>query len=116
MIMMTLYVRQQKRHRCKEQTVGLPAQTGSGSGFGLPPQTGLWDRAVPSPSDRLWGRAAPPPSLRALGQGCASPLRWGTHVHSLLIHVNVWQKAPQYCKVISLQFKIFKKVDILLLV
>ena len=33
---------------------------------------------------------------------------WGTHVHPWLIHVNVWQKPPQYCKVISLQLK-FKK-------
>ena len=30
---------------------------------------------------------------------------WGTYVHPWLIHVNVWQKAPQYCKVISLQLK-----------
>ena len=51
MVTMTLYARQQDRHRCKEQTVGLPTQTGSGSGFGLPPQTGLWDRAAPPPSD-----------------------------------------------------------------
>ena len=29
----------------------------------------------------------------------------GTHVHPWLIHVNVWQKPPQYCKVISLQLK-----------
>ena len=29
----------------------------------------------------------------------------GTHVQSLLIHVDVWQKPPQYCKVISLQLK-----------
>ena len=29
----------------------------------------------------------------------------GTHVHPLLIHVNVWQKPPQYYKVISLQLK-----------
>ena len=29
----------------------------------------------------------------------------GTQVHPWLIHVNVWQKAPQYCKVISLQLK-----------
>ena len=29
----------------------------------------------------------------------------GTHVHLWLIHVDVWQKAPQYCKVISLQLK-----------
>ena len=28
---------------------------------------------------------------------------WGTHVNPCLIHVNVWQKPLQYCKVISLQ-------------
>ena len=27
----------------------------------------------------------------------------GTHVHPWLIHVDVWQKPPQYFKVISLQ-------------
>ena len=30
---------------------------------------------------------------------------WGTHVHPWLIHVNILQKSPQYCKVISLQLK-----------
>ena len=30
---------------------------------------------------------------------------WRTHVHPWLIHVNVWQKPPQHCKVISLQLK-----------
>ena len=30
---------------------------------------------------------------------------WATHVHPWLIHVNAWQKPPQYCKVISLQLK-----------
>ena len=30
-------------------------------------------------------------------------LGWGAHVNPWLIHVNVWQKPPQYCKVISLQ-------------
>ena len=28
---------------------------------------------------------------------------WGTHVNPWLIHVTVWQKPLQYCKVISLQ-------------
>ena len=28
---------------------------------------------------------------------------WGTHVYPWLIHVSVWQKPLQYCKVISLQ-------------
>ena len=30
---------------------------------------------------------------------------WGTHVHPWLIHVTVWQKPPQYYKVINLQLK-----------
>ena len=35
---------------------------------------------------------------------------WGTHVHPRLIHVNVWQKPPQYCKEISFQLnKLIKK-------
>ena len=29
----------------------------------------------------------------------------GTHVYQWLIHVDVWQKSPQYCKVIILQLK-----------
>ena len=34
---------------------------------------------------------------------------WGTHVNPWLIHVNVWQKPLQYCKVISLQLIMEKK-------
>ena len=34
---------------------------------------------------------------------------WGTHIHPWLIHVNVWQKPPQYCKIIILQKKKIKK-------
>ena len=30
-------------------------------------------------------------------------LGWGTHVNPWLIHVNIWQKPLQYCKVISIQ-------------
>ena len=39
---------------------------------------------------------------------------WGTHVNPRLIHINVWQKPLQYCKVISLQIiKINeKKIDL----
>ena len=38
----------------------------------------------------------------ALGrwEGCSG---WETHVNPWLIHVNVWQKPLQYCKVISFQ-------------
>ena len=29
----------------------------------------------------------------------------GTHMHPCVIHVNEWQKPPQYCKEIIFQFK-----------
>ena len=37
------------------------------------------------------------------GGGREAGSGWGAHVNTWLIHVNVWQKPPQYCKVISLQ-------------
>ena len=37
------------------------------------------------------------------GEGGGRGFRMGTHVHPWLIHVSVWQKPLQYCKVISLQ-------------
>ena len=44
---------------------------------------------------------------RPRGMGCGGKWEggsgWGTHVNPWLIHVNVWQKPLQYCKVISLQ-------------
>ena len=40
-----------------------------------------------------------------LTHSCRDSSGWGTDVHSRLIHVNVWQKPLQYCKVISLQLK-----------
>ena len=44
-----------------------------------------------------------------IGRDVGGGSGWGTHVHPWLIHVNVWQKPPQYCKVISLQLKFKKK-------
>ena len=38
-----------------------------------------------------------------MGREVRGGLVWGTHVNPWLIHVNVWQKPLQYCKVISLQ-------------
>ena len=44
-----------------------------------------------------------------MGRDVGGRSGWGTHVHSWWIHVNVWQKLLQYCKVISLQLKKKKK-------
>ena len=38
-----------------------------------------------------------------MGREVVGGIGWGTHVNPKLIHVNVWQKPLQYCKVISLQ-------------
>ena len=41
------------------------------------------------------------------GEGCRRGVEDGrTHVHLWLIHVDAWQKPPQYCKVIILQLKL----------
>ena len=40
-----------------------------------------------------------------MGREVGGGFRMETRVHLWLIHVNVWQKPPQYCKVISLQLK-----------
>ena len=37
------------------------------------------------------------------GEGSGGGSGWGTHVNPWLIHVNVWEKPLQYCKVISFQ-------------
>ena len=52
--------------------------------------------------------------LRGMGWGGRQDggLGWGTHVNPWLIHVNVWRKSLQYCKVISLQLiKIHEKIN-----
>ena len=38
-----------------------------------------------------------------VGREAGGGIGMGTHVNPWLIHVNVWQKTLQYCKVISLQ-------------
>ena len=46
-----------------------------------------------------------------MGREAGGGMGWGTHLNPWLIHVNVWQKPLQYCKVISLQL-IKKKKDL----
>ena len=48
-------------------------------------------------------------NLWGMGREVEGESGWGTHVYPWLIHVNVWQKPPQYCKVISLKLKKKKK-------
>ena len=39
------------------------------------------------------------------GEGDGGGSGKGTHVHPWLIHIGVWQKPLQYCKIISFQLK-----------
>ena len=112
MVMITLYEKQKKRHRCTVHRTGFWT---------------LWVKARVGRSERIalkqvyyqgWNRSPAQvgcmrPVLRAhaLGRPRGVGWRgrweggsgWGTHVNQWLIHVNVWQKPLQYCKVISLQ-------------
>ena len=96
MVMITLYARQQKRHRCIEQSFGL---CGRGRGWddlgechwnmyiiicetNRQSRFDAWDRVLGAgalgwPRGMGWG------GRREGGSG------WGTHVHPRLIHVNV---------------------------
>ena len=109
MVTITLYAGQKKRHRCIEQTFGLTLEVRVGWTVRIalkhvyyqvrnrsPIQVGcmrqmLGAGALGWPRGMGWGRR------EERGSG------WGTHVNPWLIHVNVWQKPLQYCKVISLQ-------------
>ena len=78
----------------------------NGSGTSLDPFPDLIGRPSGSSKDkREQTRAGALGRPRGIGWG----ERWeggsggGTHVNPQLIHVNVWQKPLQYCKVISLQ-------------
>ena len=55
-----------------------------------------WEKAL---------KAAALEQPRGMGWGGKGFWDGGTQVHLWLILVSVWQKPPQYCKVISLQLK-----------
>ena len=99
MVMMTIYVRKQKRHRCIEQSFD---SVGEGEG-GMILENGI-EICIISFMKRVAG-----PGLMH-NTGCLGLVHWdnpegwdgeegargfqdgGTHVHPWLIHVNVWQK------------------------
>ena len=97
-----------KRHRGKEQTVGLCGRRWGWDDL----KEQYWNMYITiceiddqSKFD-AWNRALKASALwqpRGKGWGGRSEEAsgWGTHVHSWLIHVNIWQKPPQYCKIIQ---------------
>ena len=50
-----------------------------------------------------WGWCTGTTQRDEVGREVGGGSGWGTHANPWLIHVNVWQKPLQYCKVISLQ-------------
>ena len=48
-----------------------------------------------------WGCCTGMTQRDGIGEGDGREFRMGTHVHLWLIHVSVWQRPPQYCKVIQ---------------
>ena len=112
MVTMTLYARQQKRHRCTKQTFRL-----CGKGWGWD-DLGEWHWHIYNIIYVMNCQSRFDAWYRMLVAGALGWPRgtvwwgrweagsgWGTHVRPWLIHVDVWQKPLQYCKVISLQLK-----------
>ena len=101
-----------KRHRCKEQNFGL-CKRGEG---GM-----IWENSNETYILPYVSKKTSASSMHEAGHTKPvlwdNPERWGgegggkrfqdrgTHVHTWLIHVNVWQKPLKGCKVISFQLK-----------
>ena len=110
MLMITLYAKQKKRHRCTEQNFGL---CGRRRGWDVLREQ-HWNMYI------IKGETDHQARLDAWDM-CLGLVHWedpegsggeggrrgdqdgGTHVNPWLILVNVWQNPLQYCKVISLQ-------------
>ena len=109
MVMITLYAKQKKRqiYRTDFWTLGEKARVGCFErtaskhvyylGWNRSPAQAGCMRQVLGP-----GALGRPRGIRWRGRWKGGS-GWGTHVNPWLIHVNVWEKPLQYCKVISLQ-------------
>ena len=106
MVMITLYARQQKRHRCIKQSSGLCERGRRGM---------IWENGIKTCIISYKKRIASPGSMQDTGslglmhwddpegwcgEGGVRGSGWGTRVHLWQIHVDVWQN--QYNIVISL--------------
>ena len=111
MVTITLYAKQKKRHRCTEQTFGLCGRRRGWDVLNDSIETNILSRVkqitspggMPETSAQGWCTG----KTQRDGMGWRGRREWGsgwgTRVNPWLIHVNVWQKPLQYCKVISLQ-------------
>ena len=113
MVMITLYAKQKKRHRCTEQAFEL---CGRRRGWDVLREQHVyylgWNRS-PAQVGCMRQVLGPGALGRPRGIGCRGRwergLGWGIHVTPWLIHVNVWQNPLQCCEIISLQLIKIKK-------
>ena len=111
MLMMTLYARQQKRHRYKKQTFGLWEKATVGSFERIALKHVYYHMRNRSPVQVRSSKQSTQSQYTGttqrdgMGREVGVGFGMGSHVHPCLIHVNVWGKPPQYCKVISMQLK-----------
>ena len=106
---MILYARQQKRHRCKEQTFGLCERRVGWDDL----REEHWNMCITICKTHnqctvtAWSRALKAGALgQPRGVGWEGGQDGETHVHSWVIHVDIWQKPPQCCKEMILQWLI----------
>ena len=117
MVTMTLYARQQKWHRLKRTdfwTLWEKAGVGWFERIALKPvyycMWNRWPVQVRCMKQGTQGRCTG--TTRGMGWGgrWEGGSGWGTHVRPWLIHVNMWQKPLQYCKVMSILLKLNKLI------
>ena len=110
MVMMTLYARQQKRHRSIEQSFGLCGKEESGM---------IWENGIETCILSYMKWIASPGSMQDTGclelvhwddpegwdgEGCGRGFRMG-NTYPVMDSCQCMAKPIQYCKVISLQLK-----------
>ena len=117
MVTKTLYARQQKRHRCIEQSFGLWERTREGWYGRMVLKHVNYHMCKESPAQVGCMRQVLRPGALGRPRGMGWRGRWergsgwGIHVYPRLIHVNVWQEPLQCCEVVSLQLIKKKKKD-----
>ena len=109
MVMITLYAKQKRDTDVQNKPLDSVGEGEDGMLWENSTETSILSRVkqIASPgwmhdtSARAWctGKTQRDEMGREAGGG----IGMGTHVTPWLIHVNVWQKPLQYCKVISLQ-------------
>ena len=108
MVLMILCTEEQKRHRCKEQTLDSVDEGEDGmiwenkiETYILPYVSASWTYEAPR-TGALWQ----PGGDRVGGERGGEFRMEGTHVYQWPIHIDVWQKPWQCYKVIILQVKL----------